>query len=176
MEDLVQYELSRFKDRERLILKLEENGFSYDAGGLFCKKIKINKFEKYVCFAMSSYITRHALLSPRFWLSETPVRDFSNYNWSYFFNTEGNKDACKAILRTFGSIMNFFCDGKEASNTYGSSIYMYCVNEHLKFSCRTERVNFPRNQFSTITFSSSGKFFINSDKLNSEESDDLYGH
>lgn len=173
MEDLVQYELNRFKDRERLILKLEENGFSYDVEGIFYKKIKINKFEKYVCFAMTSYITRYALLSPRFGLSEIPARDisFSNYNWSYFFNTEGNKDACKAILRTFDSIMNFFCDGKEAAIIYGSSIYMYCVNEHLKFSCRI-----PANKFPTITFSSSGNFFINSDTSNSKESDDLYGH
>lgn len=178
MEDLVQYELNRFKDRERLILKLEENGFASNDDGLFCKKIKRNKFDTYVCFAMNSYLTRNVLLTPKFGLSETPVRDiqFTNHNSSCFFDTDGSKDACKAILHTFDSIMNFFCDGKDVNSKYKNSVYTYCVNEHLKFSVDpSDRFGHQRTHFPAFTFSSSGKYFISSDAINSEESDDLYG-
>jgi hypothetical protein len=178
MQDLVNLEIERFKYRQRLILKLEENGFASNEGGLFYKKIKINKFEAYLCFAMNYYLTRDVLLTPKFGLSENAEINisFTKFNWFCFFDTDGNKDACKALLRVFDSIMNFFCDGKAVNSKYKNSVYTYCANEHLKFSVDPSyRFGHQRSHFPTFTFSSSGKYFISSDAINSEESDDLYG-
>lgn len=178
METSLHDVLDERKNRERLILKLEENGFASNEDGLFCKKIKRNKFDTYVCFAMNSYLTRNVLLTPKFGLSETPVRDiqFTNHNSSCFLILMEVKMHVRLFCTLIDSIMNFFCDGKDVNSKYKNSVYTYCVNEHLKFSVDPSyRFGHQRSHFPTFTFSSSGKYFISSDAINSEESDDLYG-